>query len=114
MPEPRLATHMLVSSLIRRASAQGDIATVIRKGDPTAGALLLITRIRGNILSLYEQFPTLDGARIWQSIRLQAVESQEKLDQYLEQRGHRDPDLWVLELDVAFDERLAPYLASGA
>jgi hypothetical protein len=112
-PEPRLATHVLVSSLIRRASADGDFATILRKGDPTAGALLLAGRVRGQNLALYEQYPTLEGSRNWQPLSEQAIDSEEKLAEYLKRRIARDPDIWILELDVAFPERLAGLLASG-
>jgi hypothetical protein len=114
MPEPRIATHMLVSAFIRRAAADGDFATVLRKGDPFAGALLLLGRSRGHNLALYEQFPTLEGSRNWQPVSPQAIESEEKLEDYLDRRVQRDPDLWVLELDVAFPERLTGLLAPDA
>lgn len=114
MPEPRIATHMLVSSFIRRASADGDFATVLRKGDPTAGALLLVGQVRGQNVTLYEQFPALEGSRNWQPVQSQSIEEQEKLVKYLDRRIARDPDLWILELDVAFPERLTGLLAPGA
>jgi Protein of unknown function (DUF1491) len=47
MIEPRLAAHMLVSSLIRRANAQGDFATVLRRGDETAGNILIVALEKG-------------------------------------------------------------------
>lgn len=112
MPEPRLATHMLVSAFIRRASADGDFAAILRKGDPTAGALLLATRVRGQNLALYERFPSLDGSLDWQPIQLQTTDKEQETSQYLDRRAERDPDLWILELDVAFPERLTGLLAS--
>jgi hypothetical protein len=75
---------------------------------------LLVTRVRGQNLALYEQFPTLDGSRNWQPVSSQVVETEDKLSEYLERRAARDPDLWVLELDVAFPERLTGLLASDA
>ena len=38
MIEPRLASHILVSGLIRQAEAHGGFAAVLRKGDRTAGS----------------------------------------------------------------------------
>jgi hypothetical protein len=105
-PEPRLATHMVVSSLIRQMAEQGDFATVLHKGDPVAGALLIITLEKGQNARAFEQFPALDGARKWEAIAPQHIENEEKLSEYLGRRRARDPDLWVLELDVASDERL--------
>lgn len=105
-PEPRLATHMRVSALVRQMAEQGDFATVLYKGDPVAGALLIITREKGQNPKAFEQFPALDGGRKWEAIASQHIENQEKLSEYLDRRRARDPDLWVLELDVASDERL--------
>lgn len=105
-PEPRLATHMVVGAMVRQLSAQGDFATVVHKGDPIAGSLLLLTRCRGQNPALYEQFPALNTAPIWQQIPIQDIDIERQITEYLERRTQRDPDIWVLELDVAFVERL--------
>jgi hypothetical protein len=109
-PEPRLATHMVVSALVRQLSANGDAATVLRKGDPIAGTLLLVTRCRGRNPAVFEPISALDGSRKWQPIFDQDIDSEQEIDDYLERRLARDPDIWVLELDVAFAERLTGLL----
>lgn len=106
MPEPRLATHMLVSSLIRQMAEEGDFATVLHKGDQTAGQLLLVTRHKGQNLRVFEQYPTPDGGRKWEAIPSQNIDNEQNLSEYLDRRIARDPDIWILELDVAFQERL--------
>jgi hypothetical protein len=106
MPEPRIATHMLVSSLIRQMAEQGDFATVLHKGDEIAGALLLVGRCRGQNPVLFEQYPALDGSRKWEPVVVQDIDNEDKLSEYLARRTARDPDIWILELDVASDERL--------
>jgi hypothetical protein len=111
MPEPRLATHMLVSSLIRQLAEQGDFATVQHKGDRTAGALLIVAREKGQNPALFERFSALDGSRKWEAVAAQTIETEEKLSEYLDRRVARDPDIWILELDVAFRERLTGLLA---
>ncbi len=112
MIEPRLASHMQVSALVRLAGGQGDFATVVKKGDLTSGALLLIGQIRGIPAYLYERMPSLDGPANWQLVFVYEPETQEKISQYCAKRVERDPDLWVIELDVADDERLNRLLAS--
>ena len=109
-PEPRLATHMVVGALVRQLSAQGDFATVVHKGDPIAGSLLLLTRCRGQNPALFEQFPGLNAAPIWQQIPIQDIDIEQQITEYLDLRRARDPDIWVLELDVAFAERLSGLL----
>jgi hypothetical protein len=104
--EPRLATHMVVSALIRQFSETGDFATVLHKGDPIAGVMLLVTRCKGRNPALFEQFPGANDTRNWQPVFDQSIVNEEKIAEYLERRIARDRDLWVLELDVAFAERL--------
>jgi hypothetical protein len=105
-PEPRLATHMVVSALIRQFSATGDFTTVLHKGDPVAGVLLLVTRIKGRNPALFEQFLGLSDTRNWRPVFDQDTVNEQKISDYLERRIAQDRDMWVLELDVAFDERL--------
>ena len=109
-PEPRLATHMVVSALIRQFSATGDFATVIHKGDPTAGVLLLVTRCKGRNSALFEQLPGANETRNWQPVFDQDTGNEQKISDYLERRIAQDRDMWVLELDVAFAERLGGLL----
>lgn len=104
--EPRLATHMVVTALIRQFSALGDFATVLHKGDPVAGSLLLVSRVKGRNPALFEQFPGANNTRNWQSIFNQDTDNEQKVSDYLERRIAQDRDIWVLELDVAFAERL--------
>jgi hypothetical protein len=111
-PEPRLATHMIVSALIRQFSAMGDFATVLHKGDPVAGVLLLVSRIKGRNPALFEQFPAVNATRNWQPVFNQNIDNEQKISDYLERRIKQDRDIWVLELDVAFAERLDGLLTS--
>ncbi len=109
-PEPRLATHMRVTALVRQMAEQGDFATVLHKGDPVAGALLLLTRKKGANPRVFEQFPAAEGTRKWEAVASQPFDNEQKLSEYLDRRLSRDPDLWILELDVATDERLTGLL----
>ena len=104
--EPRLATHMVVTAFIRQCSALGDFATVLHKGDPVAGSLLLVSRVKGRNPALFEQFPGVKDTRNWHPIFNQDTDNEQKIGDYLERRIAQDRDIWVLELDVAFAERL--------
>ncbi len=113
--EPRLAAHVLVGALIRRASVQGDFAVVLKKGDPVSGAIVLSCLIRGQDTVIYEKFPSLSGQTEWtktlQITMSENADSQDKYDAYLNRRAAQDRDLWLIELDTADQERLTLLLS---
>ena len=111
MTEPRLASHVEVAALIKRANGNGDFATVIRKGDLTSGAILVLARVRGQNPKLFDRFPSFDGPPIWVETASEDTDSEQKIVEYCARRSAADPDLWILELDVAEPERLTGYLA---
>lgn len=106
MIEPRLATDVRVAALRRLAEAEGDFVTIIRKGDPIAGAMLVIGLIKGRDPAVYDRFPDPDGGYSWQAVTNQVIESEKQISDIWQKRRLRDPDLWVIELDVASIERL--------
>jgi hypothetical protein len=110
--EPRLTSDIQVSALKRLAEVGGDFATVLRKGDATSGAILLIGQIRGLNPVLFERFPSLEGETAWEPVTAQIDENETEVAGYWKKRAARDPDLWVLELDVASTERLALLLGT--
>ncbi len=113
MTEPRLASSVQVSAFIRLAQAEGDFAAVLRKGDPVAGAIMLIGLIRGQNPVVFERFPSIDGGSPWQQVGTQTAENDANITANWKKRAERDPDLWVIELDVASTERLARILAAS-
>lgn len=102
MIEPRLTSDIQVSALKRLAEVGGGFATVLRKGDPTSGAILIVGLVRGENPLLFDRFPSVDGESAWQQI----AENEADVAAQWQKRAARDPDLWVLELDVASIERL--------
>jgi hypothetical protein len=110
--EPRLTSEIQVSALKRLAEAGGDFATVLRKGDATSGTILLIGLIRGRNPILFERFPLLDGKAAWEPVTAQIDENEAEVAGYCQRRTASDPDLWVVELDVASTERLTLLLGT--
>ena len=100
----RLTSAMLVSAMIRRVGQAGGTAMVLAKGDATAGAILLICNEKGATQSVIER--VLDGTGTYAWGQVGPAESADR-DAYVERRRARDPDLWVLELDIANAERFA-------
>lgn len=105
MIEPRLASAVLISAIKRMVEAEGDFATVLKKGDAVSGAILLIGQVRGADPKLYERYPSLDGQTAWKMTDLKEYTGVAVQD-YWQKRLARDPDLWVFELDIASGARL--------
>lgn len=102
----RLSSDILVSALIRRVAAEGGNAVVLAKGDAGGGAIVLVCAERGVTGALLERVLTGDGVYGWVRCGPESGDDTERA-QYLERRRARDPDLWVVELDIAEAERFA-------
>jgi len=101
----RLPAAVEASALIRRAQSDGGFATVIRKGDPDRGALLLVVRSRDRHVTCLERLLLLDGGYRWQPAGpLESCDAAE-LAEFLQKRASFDEDLWIIELDIAQPER---------
>ena len=99
----RLTAAMLVSALVRQAGIEGGFATVLARGDATAGAILLVTADRGVVTAAYERALDEAGRYRWRESRAAG----EGFDDYLARRRRSDPDLWVVEVDSRDAEGLA-------
>lgn len=93
-----LSTDIWVGALIRRAELGGAFATVARKGDARAGAVLVktINRLTGETAVYAEAFRG-DGERVW--MEPSASREEAGVDQYIEKSLRTDPDLWVVEIE---------------
>ena len=96
----RLTSQVLVSSLLRRAEAEGGFGAVLAKGDPTAGAVILVVAERGIRTLLLERLLQPDGNYAWQDNGRAGADDGE-FSALLARRRRTDPDLWLVELDVA-------------
>lgn len=103
----RLTSRVLASALVRRAGQQGGFATVVRKGDEVAGAILLLCLEKGMDLGLFERVPDYEGGYRLMRCGPDAGAAPEESSQYLERRVKSDPDIWIIELDIAEPERFA-------
>ena len=105
MSNERLSAAVEASGLIRRIAAGGDFATIIKKGDPDRGALLLVISSRGRHVACLERALTLDGAYRWQSVGPSESSGSDEIRDFLAKRTRFDADLWAIELDIAEAER---------
>ena len=113
MTGPRLTSEFRVKALIRRVHDAGGSAMVLRRGDATSGAVLIVIEDRDGQAALYERGigPDGDSALIRTGPR---PDSDERIDEYWQRRASRDPDLWVVEISVPEAERFAAETISVA
>ncbi len=79
---------------------------MLKKGAREGGTILVVLCENGRNLRVFERFASLDGDRKWSCTKLQDAEKSSEFQDYLDRRGRQDPDLWIIELDVANGERL--------
>ena len=103
----RLPSHLLVSALVRRANEEGGFATVLARGDRDSGVILLVCSERGALPFFLERGLGPNGKPQLMRSGPQDLADTEQANGYWQRRRARDPDLWVIELDIADSERFA-------
>lgn len=103
----RLASAVLVNALVRRANLEGGSAMVLAKGDPTAGAILLLLLDKGKSPRFVERGVGPDGNPALIPSGPSELADERAACDYWQRRRSRDSDLWVVELDIAAGERFA-------
>lgn len=103
----RLPSGLLVGAMLRRVNDAGGIGTVLARGDAKAGAILIITLEKGVNSGAFERGIGPDGAVQLLRVGPQTLEDSAEITEYWRRRRSRDPDLWVIELDIASAERFA-------
>jgi hypothetical protein len=104
---PRLTSRMTVDSLLRRVSQKGGFGAMLARGDDSGGAILVLLAERGEVRRLLERTLDSAGDYRWTPCGPLDVESPASRDSYIQRRRERDPDLWLIELDIADAERFA-------
>ena len=101
----RLPPRLEVPALLRRAEAQGGFATVVHKGDPESGAVLLLVSSRGRHVASLQRILAMNGSYEWQATGPGDSADSAEVARFLTKQRQFDPDLWVVELDIAEPER---------
>ena len=102
----RLTAEFLAKALIRRVHDAGGSAAVLAKGDAMGGTILVLAVDRAKDPAFWERGLGPDGKTILIRTGPHDVDAQGVTD-YWQRRRRNDPDLWVIELDIAFAERFA-------
>ena len=96
----RLTSRFLVDLLLRRTEAAGGFATVLASGDEHSGIILILCADRGQPGPLLERRFSPQGHYIWEAV-VPADSNDESRSNYQDRRRKADPDMWLIELDIA-------------
>ena len=105
MSNERLPASVEAAGLVRRAQNDGDFATIIKKGDPDRGSILLVVSSRGRHVACLERTLSLDGGYQWMGVGPSESAGSDEIRDFLAKRTRFDADLWAIELDIADAER---------
>ena len=99
MTDPRLQSAIWVKACIRRADISGISATLVRRGDPSSGAILIKQNRREFGWWVLSETRDAQGRRAWFHGSGKDGINEADADAYIERHWRRDPDLWVIEID---------------
>jgi len=94
---PRLTSDLWVSAYLTRLRLVEIPAFVVRKGDATAGSVIVkLNTLDGNARAFQRQFDLMSGERTWVVL---ADGSEGDVDASLAKQSSFDGDLWVIEVE---------------
>ena len=94
-----LNTGLWVSAQVRLCDLAFIPATVVRRGDPDAGTVLVkLNRFEAGV-TVYTQASTLDDEPAWSRGTGPTPVAEADADAYIARQVARDPDLWVVEIE---------------
>ncbi len=100
MSNSDLRSDVWVQALLRTAQTQGAAGFVVRRGDHTAGAVLVkVARLDGTARLLV---PARDGSgeRLYLDLTGKTAGPDEpSIDAYLSKRASQDQDVWIVEIE---------------
>ncbi len=97
MAEARLRAGIWVAAYLARLQDLAIPAFVVRRGDETAGAVLVkASTLDGRAKAFQRSFDPMTGARTWMVL---AEGEEPEVDAAVERQRRYDPDLWVIEVE---------------
>ena len=100
LAEGRIPTGLWVEAHLRRLSAQGTPAVMVRRGDPHGGMVILKVNRLDLGCRVLTQTRDLDGVLSWMPALKGELVPEADADEYITRQTARDPDLWVIEVEA--------------
>jgi len=97
--EPRLKSGIWVAAYLRRCASANIFAVVARKGDDTAGSVIVKVNLLDGRARVFTTAYDDRGERVWMSALKDDVASDADAESYIERSVVRDPDIWVIEVE---------------
>jgi hypothetical protein len=108
--DERLPAHIEAAAIRRLAESMGGFATVLARGERDAGTIGIVIIGRDKPPTLFERMPDAAGNRIFVPTVIQEPENNSNFSSILDRRRARDPDFWLIEVDVPERERFVASL----
>jgi hypothetical protein len=99
MAEDRLKAELWIKAQIRLCDRDGIAATIVRRGDPTGGAILLKLNRFDAGCRVYTQVRDRESNPAWLCATGAEPVPEPDADAYIARQVTRDYDLWVLEIE---------------
>jgi hypothetical protein len=99
MAEDRLKAELWVKAQLRQCDIDNITATVLRRGDPTGGAVLIKLNRFDAGCRVYAQVRDGDSNPAWLSATGRDPVPEVDADGYIQRQIKRDGDLWVIEVE---------------
>ncbi|HEU0309612.1 MAG TPA: DUF1491 family protein [Sphingomicrobium sp.] len=100
-----MPAHLEAAAMIRKAEGEGGFGTIVKRGDPDRGALILLIARRGEHRACLERALGSDGRYSWRLTGPCAGADAATLADWSQKRIRFDEDSWLIELDIADPER---------
>ncbi len=101
----RLPVAITIGALLRRVNDLGGMAMVLARGEPGDGALLFVTFEKGRFSGIFQRESGMGEGPVLVRIGPDDAADDTAIAAYWQRRRQADPDLWVVELDIASAER---------
>ncbi len=93
----RLTSEIWMAAYLTRLRLAAIPAFIVRKGDPTAGAVLVkLNTLDGSATCFQRSFDPVSGERQWVVL---AEGPETEVDRKVARQREFDPDLWVIEVE---------------